>query len=101
MPLLVTSVEVGDVSGAHDADILQLVHFAPVTNSGQLSVSWVDGSAGPACANRVIDVMQIDRHGIALSEDVTIGFGLHHQLLTRSNSAVGEEVSGVFGGSTG
>src|SRR6056300_39757 len=101
MPSLVTSsIHVGSIGGTNDAEVLKLVHLRPVANGLQLSPGGVDRGHSPLSTNGVVAIVQVDRHGIALGEDVTVGFGLHGELLARSHCTFGEEVGGVFGGST-
>ena len=52
----------------------------------------------PAAASGVIAVVQVDWHGIGLGEEVTVSFSLQCKLLTRGNSALGEEVGCVLSG---
>ena len=58
------------------------------------------GNGSGRRTDRVIHVVQINRHGIALGEDVTVGLGLKSGC-HRSQRHLGEHVAGVFGGGTG
>ena len=42
--------------------------------------------------NRVIHVVQIDRHGIAFREDITVGLGLQSKLFAGANGTLREHV---------